>query len=81
MGRCCSSTVLPGYGAAGIVAPIALILARLVQGFAVGGEYGGASTFVVEYAPDARRGLWASWLECGVIGVFLLASGITTFPT
>ena len=73
--------LLPGYGTIGVLAPIALILARLVQGFAVGGEYGGASTFVVEYAPDARRGLWASWLEFGAIGGFLLASGITTYLT
>ncbi|MGW1678173.1 MFS transporter [Saccharopolyspora sp. NPDC002376] len=73
--------LLPGYDTIGVFAPIALILARLVQGFAVGGEYGGASTFVVEYAPDERRGLWASWLEFGAIGGFLLASGITTFLT
>ncbi|QUH03762.1 MFS transporter [Saccharopolyspora erythraea] len=73
--------LLPGYATVGAFAPIALILARLVQGFAVGGEYGGAATFVVEYAPDARRGLWASWLEFGAIGGFLLASGITTYLT
>lgn len=73
--------LLPGYDTAGAAAPLALILARLVQGFAVGGEYGGASTFVVEYAPDRRRGFWASWLECGAIGGFLLASGFTTALT
>lgn len=73
--------LLPGYAAIGVLAPVGLIAARLVQGFAVGGEYGGAATFVVEYAPDARRGLWASWLECGAIGGFLLASGLTTALT
>lgn len=77
----CVIGLLPGYEAIGPIAPVALVLARLVQGFAVGGEYGGASTFVVEYAPDARRGFWASWLECGAIGGFLLASGITTYLT
>ncbi|WP_019549281.1 MFS transporter [Streptomyces sulphureus] len=73
--------LLPGYATAGALAPVCLVLARLVQGFAVGGEYGGASTFVVEYAPDRRRGFWASWLECGAIGGFLLASGLTTLLT
>jgi len=73
--------LLPGYDTVGVFAPLALILARLVQGFAVGGEYGGASTFVVEYAPDRRRGFWASWLECGALGGFLLASGLTTALT
>lgn len=74
----CTIGLLPGYDTIGVLAPVALVLARLVQGFAVGGEYGGASTFVVEYAPDARRGFWASWLECGAIGGFLLASGLVT---
>lgn len=73
--------LLPGYATIGAFAPAALLLARLVQGFAVGGEYGGASTFVVEYAPTNRRGFWASWLECGAIGGFLLASGLTTALT
>lgn len=77
----CAIGLLPGYEAIGVLAPIALVLARLVQGFAVGGEYGGASTFVVEYAPDARRGFWASWLEFGAIGGFLLASGLVTYLT
>lgn len=73
--------LLPGYASIGVLAPIALVLARLVQGFAVGGEYGGASTFAVEYADDERRGFWASWLEFGAIAGFLLASGITTLLT
>lgn len=80
-GATCAIGLLPSYHAVGVIAPVALILARLVQGFAVGGEYGGASTFVVEYAPDRRRGFWASWLECGAIGGFLLASGLTTALT
>lgn len=73
--------LLPGYDTLGVLAPVLLVLARLVQGFAVGGEYSGASTFVVEYAPDARRGLWASWLEFGAIGGFLVASGLVTYLT
>lgn len=73
--------LLPGYATAGVFAPIALVVLRLVQGFAVGGEYGGASTFVVEYAPDRRRGMWASWLEFGAIAGFLLASGLVAVLT
>lgn len=80
-GATCAIGLLPGYEQIGVLAPIALVVARMVQGFAVGGEYGGASAFVVEYAPDRRRGFWASWLECGAIGGFLLASGLTTFLT
>ena len=73
--------LLPGHDTLGVLAPVLLIVARMVQGFAVGGEYGGAATFVVEYAPDARRGLWASWLEFGAIGGFLVASGLVTYLT
>ncbi|PSK85007.1 MHS family proline/betaine transporter-like MFS transporter [Murinocardiopsis flavida] len=73
--------LLPGYATAGVFAPIALVVLRLVQGFAVGGEYGGASTFAVEYAPDKRRGMWASWLEFGAIAGFLLASGLVALLT
>lgn len=73
--------LLPGFATVGVLSPIALVVLRLVQGFAVGGEYGGASTFVVEYAPDRRRGLWASWLEFGAIAGFLLASGLVALLT
>ncbi|QGK68242.1 MFS transporter [Allosaccharopolyspora coralli] len=53
--------ILPSYETLGIVAPIMLVLARVVQGFSAGGEFGGATAFMVEYAPSNRRGLYASW--------------------
>lgn len=73
--------LLPGYGAIGILAPILLLLVRLVQGFSAGGEYGGASTFTAEYAPDDRRGFWTSFMEFGSLAGFLLASGLVTSLT
>ena len=48
--------LLPGYATIGIWAPILLVFLRLLQGFSVGGEYGGAGSFVAEYSPDASRG-------------------------
>lgn len=73
--------LLPGYATIGILAPILLLLLRLVQGFSAGGEYGGASTFMVEYAPDERRGYYASWLELGTLVGFSLGAGLVTFMT
>ncbi|MFR1472637.1 MAG: MFS transporter [Actinomyces urogenitalis] len=57
--------VLPTYAAAGVIAPILLIALKLVQGFSTGGEYAGATTFVTEYAPDKKRGFYASLLDWG----------------
>jgi hypothetical protein len=54
--------IIPDYGTIGMAAPILLLLDRLVQGFSTGGEYGGAMTFIAEYAPDRRRGFLGSWL-------------------
>ncbi|AHH96466.1 MFS transporter [Kutzneria viridogrisea] len=59
--------LLPGYGTLGILAPIGLVLLRMVQGFSTGGEYGGAATFMAEYAPDRKRGLCGSFLEFGTL--------------
>jgi MFS transporter, MHS family, proline/betaine transporter len=73
--------LLPSYATIGILAPILLLLLRLVQGFSAGGEYGGASTFMVEYAPDERRGYYASWLEFGTLVGFSLGAGLVTFMT
>jgi metabolite-proton symporter len=67
---------LPSYHAIGIWAPVALILLRLVQGFAVGGEWGGAVLLVSEHGDAARRGFWASWPQAGVPGGSLLAAGV-----
>lgn len=70
--------LLPTFAAVGIAAPIMLILLRMVQGFATGGEYGGAAAFIAEYAPDKRRGFYCSFLELGTTGGFVLAAGMVT---
>jgi metabolite-proton symporter len=68
--------LLPTYGAIGIWAPAALIVLRLVQGFAVGGEWGGAVLMAAEHGDSARRGFWASWPQAGVAAGFLLSAGM-----
>ena len=70
--------LLPTFEAVGWLAPILLVVARLVQGFATGGEYGGAAAFIAEYAPDKRRGFYCSFLEFGTTGGFVLAAGLVT---
>ncbi len=57
--------ILPDYSAWGIAAPILLVVLKLIQGFSTGGEYAGATTFITEYAPDKRRGYYASLLDLG----------------
>src|SRR6185295_2224815 len=54
---------LPSYARIGIAAPIILVLLRLLQGLALGGEYGGAAIYVVEHSPDERRGFFTSWIQ------------------
>ncbi|HEX7929532.1 MAG TPA: MFS transporter [Sphingomicrobium sp.] len=68
--------LLPTYTQIGIWAPIALIVLRLVQGFAVGGEWGGAVLMAAEHGDAARRGFWASWPQAGVPAGNLLAAGV-----
>ncbi len=64
--------VLPSYETIGVAAPIILILLRLAQGLALGGEYGGAATYVAEHAPDGKRGLYTSWIQTtATMGLFL----------
>jgi MFS family permease len=74
--------LLPGYGTWGIAAPIVLIALRLVQGLALGGEYGGAATYVAEHAPRNQRGYYTSWIQTtATLGLFLallLILGIRT---
>lgn len=63
---------LPGYESWGIAAPIALIVLRLLQGLALGGEYGGAATYVAEHAPEGRRGFYTSWIQTtATVGLML----------
>ena len=64
--------VLPSYATAGVIAPVALIALRLLQGLALGGEYGGAATYVGEHAPPGKRGLYTSWIQTtATLGLFL----------
>jgi MFS family permease len=64
--------VLPNYASVGLIAPVALIALRLLQGLALGGEYGGAATYVAEHAPAGRRGYYTSWIQTtATLGFFL----------
>ncbi|MDT7804365.1 MAG: hypothetical protein QOI78_7798 [Actinomycetota bacterium] len=75
-GSTCLMGVLPTYATAGVAAPVLLTLLRLVQGFALGGEWGGAVLIVSEHGDAKRRGFWASWPQCGAPGGNLLATGV-----
>jgi MFS family permease len=55
--------LLPGYNVLGTLAPVLLVLMRVIQGLALGGEYGGAATYIAEHAPDGRRGFYTSWIQ------------------
>jgi MFS family permease len=64
--------LLPGFQQIGYLAPAAFILCRLAQGLALGGEYGGAATYVAEHAPQGRRGFYTSWIQTtATVGLFL----------
>jgi len=64
--------LLPSYETIGVAAPLLLIAMRLVQGLALGGEYGGAATYVAEHAPPGKRGLYTSWIQTtATVGLFL----------
>ncbi len=64
--------ILPNYAAWGAAAPIILIVLRLLQGLALGGEYGGAATYVAEHAPHGKRGAYTSWIQTtATLGLFL----------
>ncbi|MFD7695426.1 glycine betaine/L-proline transporter ProP [Streptomyces sp. NPDC059805] len=73
--------LIPSYATIGFWAPVLLIFFRLVQGFSTGGEYGGASTFIAEYAPDKRRGFFGSFLELGTLAGYVGAAGLVTILT
>ena len=64
--------LVPGYATIGWAAPILVLILRLIQGLALGGEYGGAATYVAEHAPPNRRGFWTSWIQTtATLGLFL----------
>jgi MFS family permease len=75
--------LLPGFATWGILAPVVLIALRLVQGLALGGEYGGAAIYVAEHAPANKRGYYTSWIQTtATLGLFmalLLILGIRTW--
>ena len=74
--------VLPNYAKIGVTAPILLVLLRLLQGLALGGEYGGAATYVAEHAPQGKRGLYTSWIQTtatlGLFAALLVVIGTRT---
>ncbi|UUL81263.1 MFS transporter [Sphingomonas qomolangmaensis] len=74
--------LLPSYASIGVAAPVILVALRLVQGLALGGEYGGAATYVAEHAPPGKRGLFTSWIQTtatmGLFAALLVVIGLRT---
>ncbi|MDQ3923903.1 MAG: MFS transporter, partial [Actinomycetota bacterium] len=68
--------LIPTFETIGLLAPILLVVLRIVQGLGVGGEWGGAALMAVEYAPENKRGYYGSWPQMGVPAGLLLATGI-----
>ncbi|MGE0179634.1 MAG: MFS transporter [Sphingomonas sp.] len=68
--------LVPSYAAIGMAAPIILVTLRIMQGLALGGEYGGAAIYVAEHAPRNKRGFYTSFIQAGVIGGFLLSVSV-----
>jgi MFS family permease len=75
--------LLPNYASIGVAAPILLVALRLLQGLALGGEYGGAATYVAEHAPAGKRGLYTSWIQTtatlGLFAALLVVIGTRTW--
>jgi MFS family permease len=75
--------LLPSYASVGVAAPVALVALRLLQGLALGGEYGGAATYVAEHAPEGKRGLYTSFIQTtatlGLFAALLVVIGIRTW--
>ena len=72
--------LIPNYETIGFSAPIIILVLRILQGLAIGGEYGGAATFVAEHSPENKRGFWTSWIQTssGIAFVFSLGAIILT---
>jgi MFS family permease len=75
--------ILPSYATAGVAAPVMLLALRLLQGLALGGEYGGAATYVAEFSPPGKRGLFTSWIQTtatvGLFAALLVVIGTRTY--
>lgn len=72
----CLIGILPTYNMVGILAPILLVTLRLLQGLALGGEYGGAAIYVAEHVPDKKRGYWTSFIQTTATGGLILSLGV-----
>ncbi len=72
--------LIPNYETIGFAAPIIILVLRILQGLAIGGEYGGAATFVAEHSPPNKRGFWTSWIQTssGIAFIFALGAIILT---
>src|ERR1043166_503721 len=68
--------ILPTYAAIGVAAPLLLVVARLMQGFSAGGEWGSSTAYIVEWAPAEKRGLYGSFQQMSVVTGLLLGSGV-----
>ena len=68
--------LIPKYETIGFLAPVIILILRLLQGLAIGGEYGGAATFVAEHSPQGRRGFWTSWIQTTAITAFVISLGV-----
>ncbi len=72
--------LVPTYAQIGILAPVLLVLLRLLQGLALGGEYGGAATYIAEHSPDDRRGYYTSWIQTtATVGFFVALAVVLIF--
>ena len=68
--------LIPSYDSIGLAAPVIVVILRLLQGLALGGEYGGAATYVAEYAPDAKRGYYTSFIQITATGGLILSISV-----
>ncbi len=68
--------LIPNYESIGFVAPVLILILRILQGLAIGGEYGGAATFVAEHSPANKRGFWTSWIQTSSSVAFIFSIGV-----
>ena len=68
--------LIPNYETIGSAAPVTILVLRILQGLAIGGEYGGAATFVAEHSPENKRGFWTSWIQTSSGIAFVFSIGV-----